>query len=146
MNKKNYILNNANTRYFDYFFFKKLKTRPVNYLDLMNTNRYGITFTYDKSTGKSTFKGKATASGGVSITNHQGGFKAGTYTMKLNKPISFLINFTIETNVGFRLPAGTTSVTTTLTKDYEDVGALFCALTKDNEYDETFTLIMVKDS
>lgn len=25
MNKKNYILNNANTRYFDYFFFKKLK-------------------------------------------------------------------------------------------------------------------------
>lgn len=25
MNKKNYILNNTNTRYFDYFFFKKLK-------------------------------------------------------------------------------------------------------------------------
>lgn len=146
MNKKNYILNNANTRYFDYFFFKKLKTRPINYLDLINTNRYGITFTYDKYTGKTTFKGKATSSGGVSVTNHQGGFKAGTYTMKLNKPLSFLINFTIESNVGFRFPVGTTSVTTTLTKDYDEVGALFCALTKDKEYDETFTLIMVKDN
>lgn len=146
MNKKNYILNNASTKYFEYFFLKKLKSRFTNYLDLMNTNRYGITFTYDKSTGKATFKGKATSSGGVSITNHQGGFKAGTYTMKLNKPLPFLINFTLETNIGFRFPVGTTSVTTTLTKDYEEAGALFCALTKDREYDETFTLVMVKDS
>lgn len=150
MNKKNYILNNASTKYFEYFFLKKLKERQnpsvVNYLYLVNDTNYGIDFTYKNKSGQTHIIGKATASDGRKISYNTGDLEAGTYTLTLSKALPFLINFSIEQNVAFRIPAGTTSITTTLTKDYVGKGDFYMVLVKDQEYDETFTMILTKDS
>lgn len=50
MNKKNYILNNTNTRYFDYFFFKKLKTRIKNLFNFKQYYDNRASFTVNKGT------------------------------------------------------------------------------------------------
>ena len=150
MNKKNYILNNTNTRYFDYFFFKKLnnrmKPKVKNYLELDDEINYGITFTYNKGTSIANVNGKAITSGGLVISKNKGNLSAGKYTLVLDKALPFLINFSIEQGVQFRMPAGTTTITTTLTKDYVGKGDLYMAMTKDQEYNETFKIILTKNS
>ena len=184
MNKKNYILNNASTKYFEYFFLKKLAgaepaptpavegegtnftlepTSNKRFADVKskgNTsqqtytgkNKFGVTGFTDhgvtgtiNANGSYTISGKATATGGYIVFKQSNIIPSGTYTMTISKPLPFLVTYSLAQSVAFRFPAGTTSVTLTLSQSYSTAG--FYIRTEENaEYNETFDMQIVAGS
>lgn len=116
-----------------------------NIVNLQGYSSSGVTGSINGD-GSITISGTATSSGGVLVMRSQQPLRAGTYTMTISKPLPFLINFSIASGVSFRIPAGGTSVTTTLPEDYIDQGGLYMALTAGTAYNETFNLQVVAGS
>lgn len=117
-----------------------------NIVNLQSNSSYGVTGSVNGD-GSITISGTATSTAGALVMRSQQPLRAGTYTMTISKPLPFLINFSIVSGVNFRIPAGSTSVTTTLPEDYiEDQGGLYMAMTAGTTYNETFNLQIVAGS
>lgn len=105
---------------------------------------HGITGTVNVD-GSYTILGKATGTGGYIAFKQNNILTSGTYTMTLSKPLPFLITYSLAQNVEFRFPAGTTSVTTTLSQSYS-TASLYVKTEVDEEYDETLNIQIVSGS
>ena len=115
-----------------------------NFLNLVDGGHYGVSGTVN-SDGTVTISGKATATTGESVFGSNQTIPAGTYTMTISKTLPFLINLSLASGVSFRIPAGQTSVTTTLSTSYTN-GGIFMAMTSDVTYNETFNIQIVSGS
>lgn len=109
-----------------------------NKLNLTNYGEHGVNGTVN-SDGTVTISGTANSSGGYQVFYSNQTIPAGTYTMTISKTLPFLINFSIASGVSFRIPAGTTSITTTLDTSYS-TGTMFMAMTNGTTYNETFQI------
>lgn len=116
-----------------------------NIVNLQGYSSSGVTSSINGD-GSITISGTATSSGGVLVMRSQRPMKAGTYTMTISRPLPFLINFSVASGVSFRIPAGGTSVTTTLSEDHIDQSGLYMAMTAGTTYNETFNLQIVAGS
>lgn len=116
-----------------------------NIVNLQGYSSSGVTSSINGD-GSITISGTATSSGGVLVMRNQRPMKAGTYTMTISRPLPFLINFSVASGVSFRIPAGGTSVTTTLPEDHIDQSGLYMAMTAGTTYNETFNLQIVAGS
>lgn len=116
-----------------------------NAVNLQGYSSYGVTGSVNGD-GSITISGAATSTAGAQVLRSQQTLKAGTYTMTISRPLPFLLNFSIANGVNFRIPAGSTSVTTTLPEDYINQGGLFMAMTAGTTYNETFNLQIVAGS
>lgn len=116
-----------------------------NAVNLQGYSSYGVTGSVNDD-GSITISGAATSTAGAQVLRSQQTLKAGTYTMTISRPLPFLLNFSIANGVNFRIPAGSTSVTTTLPEDYINQGGLFMAMTAGTTYNETFNLQIVAGS
>lgn len=113
-----------------------------NLLHLANGGHYGVSGTVNAD-GTVTISGTATTTAGESIFRSNQTLEAGTYTMTISKALPFLINFSLASGVSFRLPAGQTSVTATLSEKYTG-GLVFMAMTAGTTYNETFGIQLVR--
>ena len=95
-----------------------------------------------------TVTGTALVTDGRSVATLLTTLQAGTYTLTIDHAANHVINFTVNTsggNVAFRLGAGETSVTKTLSSS-STAGQVFWAITQGQTYDETFKLQLVAGS
>lgn len=106
-----------------------------NLLDLTGNTSKGVTGTVNAD-GSVTISGKATTTDGV-IVFRTGPIQAGTYTFSISRALPKVINLSMAAGISFRIPAGETSVTTTLEQDYES-GSIYYSVVTDAEYNETF--------
>ena len=113
-----------------------------NLLHLANSGHYGVSGTVNAD-GTVTISGTATTTAGESIFRSNQTLEAGTYTMTISKALPFLINFSLASGVSFRLPAGQTSATATLSEKYTG-GIVFMAMTAGTTYNETFGIQLVR--
>lgn len=95
--------------------------------------------------GSLTIRGTAEASKGFKVFTTTRQFPAGTYTLSISSALSSVLNLTLASNVGFRIPAGETSITTTLGQNYGG-GAVFFAAKSGQEYDITIKAQLVSGS
>lgn len=95
--------------------------------------------------GSLTIRGTAEASRGLKVFTTTRQFPAGTYTLSISSALSSVLNLTLAANVGFRIPAGETSITTTLEQNYGS-GSVFFAATSGQEYDITIKAQLVSGS
>lgn len=113
-----------------------------NLLRLTDISHYGVSGTVNAD-DTVTISGTATTTVGTSIFSSKQTLSAGTYTMTISRPLPFLLNFAPASGVSFRLPAGQTSVTATLSNEYTG-GGVFMAMTAGTTYNETFSIHLVR--
>lgn len=107
-----------------------------------DTTISGLTIIYDNATGKISIKGKATATTGVRVSKQmQTNIPSGTYTLSINSALPVLINYVVtdsqNNNTAFRITAGNTSVTNTLSNNGVQA-SLFVAIENNEQYDLEF--------
>lgn len=115
-----------------------------------NTTISGLTINYNNVTGKISIKGKATTTSGVRVSNQmQTNIPSGTYTLSINSALPVLINYVVadsqNNNTAFRMTAGNTSVTNTLSNNGVQA-SLFVAIENNVEYDLEFYMQLEKGS
>jgi hypothetical protein len=115
-----------------------------NILQLDGNSDNGLTGIVNAD-GSLTIRGTAMASRGLKVFTTTQHFSAGTYTLSISKSISSVVNLTLASSIGFRIPVGDTSVTTTLEQEYGG-GSLFFAAVSGQEYDITFKAQLVTGS
>ena len=114
-----------------------------NLLHLANGGSGGVSGTVNQD-GTITIAGKATGTGGYPIfADETHSWSAGKYTATISKELPFVINYTITSGINFRFSPGTTSVTITLSEDYEGLCHFYAAITSGETYDETFSMQIV---
>lgn len=107
-----------------------------------DTTISGLTIIYDNATGKISIKGKATATTGVRVSKQmQTNIPSGTYTLSINSALPVLINYVVadsqNNNTAYRVAAGSTSVTNTLSNNGVQA-SLFVAIENNVQYDLEF--------
>lgn len=107
-----------------------------------DTTISGLTITYDNATGKISIKGKATSTTEVRVSKQmQTNIPSGTYTLSVNSALPTLINYVVtdsqNNNTAFRMTAGSTSVTNTLSNNGVQA-SLFVSIENNVDYDLEF--------
>lgn len=115
-----------------------------NKINLVDSSSSGVTGT-NNGDGTITISGTATSGGGLEIMATHELLPAGTYTLTISKALPFLINLAPAAGTSFRIPAGSTSVTTTLSQDYNSAG-LYMAMVSGTTYNETFGIQLTSGS